>query len=349
MYIPKRPYLRLFSVTLSLFLTLVPSSLEAAKRDLQDIKIIAAEKLTYKDGFTKLEGAVQMMVDDLLISAPEVNVKDKEKAEFLRDVKVSSEKLNISAKHMEVDLETGLIKIFSGISEIGVPEKSPDIYRIDADLQTIDYKKGFFKAKSNDKQMTATHKDLTVNADEMQGEFKKETRNASKPDKNKKNTEDKTQLDKVVFLGSVIANKKLSQIKADKLFIFPESKIYRAMHNASFIYIEPDKEFRLKGDFLNLEELDNSKYVILASSNSRNGLINFTSPARKLAGRSKFARLYLENENATEVIFTGKCDIRVDNKRIEGEEVYLNNVTKELLSNLNRPKAIILQREKLTF
>ena len=357
MYILSSSYLRFPAIALILFLGSIYSAVEAAKRDLQDIKIIAAEKLTYKDGFTKLEGAVQMMVDDLLISAPEVNVKDKEKAEFLRDVKVSSEKLNIIAKHMEVDLETGLIKIFSGITEIKQNPKTSsvtsessasaelsDIYRIDAEMQTIDYKKGFFKAKSNDKQMTTTHKDLTVIADEMQGEFKENTN--AKADKNTRN---KTQVNKVLFSGSVLATKKLSQIKADKLFIFPEAKLYRALHNASFIYTETGKEFRLKGDFLNLEELDTAKYVVLASSNSKSGLINFTSPARKLAGRSKFARLYLENDNATEVVFTGKCDIRVDNKRIEGEEVYLNNVTKELLSNLNRPKAIILQREKLTF
>lgn len=327
---------------LAFFLTLLfePFSVLAAKgleKGFQDIKIISAEKLTYKDGFTKLEGAVQMLVEDLLISAPEVRVYDKKKAEFLHEVKVSSDKLNIVAKHMEVDLATGLIKIYSGLTEI---KQNQNNYNIDADLQTMDYKKGFFTAKSDGKQMTALHKDLTVTADEMEGQFNPEVKGSPGAS---------SQLDKVLFIGSVIAKKETSEIKSDKLLIFPQQKLYRAIGDASFIYLEPTKEFRLKGDFLNLEELEANKYVLLASTNSSRKLINFTSPARKLAGRAKFARLWLENDNASEVVFTGDCDIRVDNKRIQGEEVYLDNVNKKMLSNLNRPKAIMLKREKLTF
>jgi lipopolysaccharide assembly outer membrane protein LptD (OstA) len=330
-------YLCFLFLLAPLFNSFSVSAAKSSPKGFQDIKIISAEKLTYKDGFTQLEGAVQMLVDDLLISAPEVKVQDKKKAEFLREVKVSSDRLNIVAKHMEVDLATGLIKIYSGLTEI---KQNQSNYNIDADLQTMDYKKGFFTAKSDAKQMTALHKDLTVSADRMEGQFNPEAKD--RPGAS-------SQLDKVLFIGSVIAKKETSQIKSDKLLIFPQQKLYRAIGDASFIYLEPTKEFRLKGDFLNLEELEPNKYVVLASTNSSKKLINFTSPARKLAGRAKFARLWLENDNASEVVFTGDCDIRIDNKRIQGEEVYLDNVNKKMLSNLNRPKAIMLKREKLTF
>lgn len=86
--------------------------------------------------------------------------------------------------------------------------------------------------------------------------------------------------------------------------------------------------------------------MILASSNSAKHLINFSAPKRKLRGKSKFARLWLENEEATEIVFTGNCDIRSDDKRILGEEVYLDNVNKKAFSNLERPKTIILKEQK---
>ena len=327
----------LFFLLASFFNSFSVSAAKSSSKGFQDIKIISAEKLTYKDGVTLLEGTVQILVEDLLISAPEVKVHDKKKAEFLREVKVSSDKLNIIAQYMEVDLASGLIKIHSGITEI---KQNQNNYNIDADLQTMDYKKGFFTAKSNGKQMTALHKDLTITADEMEGQFNPEAQDSPR---------ENSQLEKVLFIGSVIAKKETSLIKSHKLLIFPPQKLYRAIGDASFIYLEPNKEFRLKGDFLNLEEIEPNKYVVLASTNSSRKLINFTSPARKLAGRAKFARLFLENDNANEVVFTGNCDIRVDNKRIQGEEVYLDNVNKKMLSNLNRPRAIMLKREKLTF
>lgn len=319
--------------------------------DLKNIKIISAEKLTYKDKLTKLEGAVEVQLDDLLISAPEVHVKDNEFAEFLHDVKVKSEKLNVVAKYMEMDLVTGIIKIHSGITEIKSnnyskksPENTteikndnnPDVYNIDADLQTINYKTGLFNAKSNHKPITVLHKDMIINSDEMFGQF----------DSEKKDSMSNSKLENVIFVGSVNAKRPKSEIRSHKLILFPQKKLYRAITDASFTYLEPNKEFRLQGDFLNLEELEPNKYVILTSSNSAKRLITFTAPKRKLRGKSKFARLWLENEEATEIVFTGNCDIRSDDKRILGEEVYLDNVNKKAFSNLERPKTIILKEQK---
>lgn len=205
--------------------------------DLKNIKIISAEKLTYKDKLTKLEGAVEVQLDDLLISAPEVHVKDNEFAEFLHDVKVKSEKLNVLAKYMEMDLTTGIIKIHSGITEIKSArhnKNSPDtaietdtnIYNIDADLQTINYKTGLFNAKSNHKPITVLHEDMIINSDEMFGQF----------DSEKKDSMSNSKLENVIFVGSVNAKRPKSEIRSHKLILFPQKKLYRALSNASFTY-----------------------------------------------------------------------------------------------------------------
>ena len=121
--------------------------------------------------------------------------------------------------------------------------------------------------------------------------------------------------------------------------------IYFAFLFALVCFIDKKEKFLIEADFMNLEEHDELKkdYVLLASTTEQDKQVKVLSEKRKLLAYSSLARLWLKDNELQKLVFTGNSDVRFKDKKLQGEEILFNNETKELISNLDRPKAILLK------
>lgn len=294
------------------------------QKGLDDIKIISANKLSYKNNKTLLSGDVIIKVKDIYISSPNVAIEEKKKADFTGSVNINSKDLNLVADRMEIDIKTGYITLFNAKSKI-------KDYKVDSDMQILHLEKGTFKASALDgSHVTTRHEDINVSSDSLVALFEGDGENIN-------------DLLQIKFQGNVIAEKEDSKIMASKLLLYPPIKQYRAINDA--IFINKKEKLIVKANFMNLEENDaeNKDYTLLATSNSESKRVKVLCRKRRLFANSRLTRLWLKNNKVEKIVFSGDSDIRLNDRKLEGEEIVLNNETKELISNLDRPKAILLK------
>ena len=325
MFIPKK-FLNLNLFLLALFtLSLVnPSHAIKLQKGLDDIKIVSANKLNYKNNKTVLTGDVIIKVRDIYISSPNVEIEEKKKAEFTGSVNINSDDLNVVAERMEIDIQTSYITIYNAKSKI-------KDYQIDSDIQILNLEKGTFRAEAiGDSQVETTHEDMNVKSQILEALF----------DGDNENIEN---LNQIKFEKNVLAEKDKSQIIGDKLIVFPQIKQYRVIGNGMFI--NKAEKLLVEAEFMNVEELNSLEkdYTLIAMSNKKDEKVKIVSEKRKLLANSQLARLWLKDNEVEKLVFTGDSDVRVKDKKLVGDEIVLNNESKELISNLNRPKVILLK------
>lgn len=294
------------------------------QKGLDDIKIVSANKLNYKNNKTLLTGDVIIKVKDIYISSPSVEIEEKKKAEFTGSVNINSKDLNVVADRMEIDIKTGYITLFNAKSKI-------KDYKVDSDIQILHLENGTFRAEALEgSHVTTSHEDINVSSERLDALFEGDGENIN-------------DLIQIKFAGNVIAEKKESQIIGNKLLIYPPVKQYRVIDNAMFI--NKKEKLLVEADFMNLEESDseNKDYTLLATSNSESKKVKVLSEKRKLLANSRLVRMWLINNEVDKIVFTGASDVRLNDRKLEGEEIVLNNETKELISNLDRPRAILLK------
>ncbi|MCH2227159.1 MAG: hypothetical protein MK033_05245 [Candidatus Caenarcaniphilales bacterium] len=292
------------------------------KKGLQDIKIVSADKLNYKSDVSILEGNVIIKVKDIYISSPKVKIYEKKKAEFLESVNVNSTDLNVIAEKMDIDIVTGLITIYKANSTI-------KDYNVESDLQTLNIDEGIFNAKANfGKTVTTKYEDIEINSKRLEALF----------DSKDNDIKDVIQ---IKFSNNVIATKNESRINGETLMIFPKEKLYRVIDDA--IFFDDKEKLIVEADFMNIEEQSPKDFVLLASSKSKKNKVKVISQPRKLIAKSRLTRMWIKNEEVEKLVFTGAADVKLKDRKLVSEEVLLNNSTKELVSNIERPKAILLK------
>ena len=305
-------------------MSLIPAQAIKVEEGLDDLKIIAADELNYKDNTMLLSGNVIIQIKDIRIASPKVSLEQKKKAEFTGSVHVSSTDLDLLADRMEIDIPSAFITLFSANSKI-------QDYEIISDVQTLNLDQGIFRAEAlEDSEVLTKYEDMNVHSGFLEVLFEAEN-------------EELEDLNQIKFEREILAEKEKSELRGDKLLIFPKLKQYRVIGEASFL--DKKEKFLIEADFMNLEEQDELKkdYVLLASTTEQDKQVKVLSEKRKLLAYSSLARLWLKDNELQKLVFTGNSDVRFKDKKLQGEEILFNNETKELISNLDRPKAILLK------
>lgn len=321
---------------------------EAAKlmnsKNFNDIKIISAEKLNYKDGNSTLIGNVKVKLGDFIISAPRVFIDSDQdenpiRARFEQGVLLSSEDLNISAPRMEIDVPNSLFKCFASEEELVhtviLSDKPSDIY---AKYQEYDLENGFGRASS--KENLSAEEARTIQEHEqirfISDDFN--IRSASMEFKFANNDK----IEYVDFLTNVVALAESQRIESQDLLYFPKTEIIKASDTVKILHLKDLRANYLFADFAIYEK---KKHLLSVFSKGLDRTAEIHS--ENVFGKSRQILVVLNEKNeAQTAILSGNAYAQYKDKSVLGQEILFDIPNQKLETIVGRPHSQILKASK---
>lgn len=313
-------------------------------KNFDEIKIISAEKLNYKDGNSTLIGNVKVKLGDFIISAPRVFIdSDKDenpiKARFEQGVLLNSEDLRITAPRMEIDVPNSLFKCFADDQElvhtIILSDKPSDIY---ARYQEYDLENGFGRASSKEglsleeastiqehEQIRFISDDFNIRSASMEFKFA-----------------DNDKIEYVDFLTNVVALADSQRIESQDLLYFPKTETIKASDTVKVLHLKDLKSNYLFADFAIYEK---KKHLLSVFSKGldRNAEIH----SENVFGKSRQILVVLNEKNeAQTAILTGNAYAQHKDKSVLGHEILFDIPNQKLETIVGRPHTQILKAAK---
>jgi lipopolysaccharide export system protein LptA len=306
-------------------LTAAVNKVKAFTNSASNIKILQADILKYKNKRAILDGNVKISLDNFLISSDHAEYITGKYAKFTGTVIVSSPEMIIEATELYYDLKLEDIKLYNAKT---VLESAEQTYLITAEEQRLDFKNHKVYAtnpisKEKITVIEVNKKDLTIEAYELIADL------------DAKNSK----VEMITFLDDVELLKDGLDLTAQKIFYYPALKQAKAYEQVVAKILKNDKDYLLKADFLMYENDE----VITAMSNSKDRQIYNQSLDLKYFGTANLLRSWLKDGQVILTVYSGNVDLQLNDKKMVGDELILEPLTKNVRSVLGRPKAIWLK------
>ncbi len=307
-------YDRVVSIALLLLFSLLDLAVLAKTSNLiDDFEIIKADKLSFKDKKSSLEGHTKVRVGAYLISADRVEMLSPENSanpseiNFWGSVFLESKDIDIHADHMDYDVPHQKLRCYAPensqvVSEIksnqGLTSKSGTTDILKADYQEFDFIAHKAKAEgrvffdSAERDISSTQAEIEFN--------------------------NKNQINMISFLNQVLLLEKDKRVESNDLQYLPKQKLVRIASNTKILYFtDEQKPLYL---FADLVVLETERQIFSAYSTSRNSHIRLYT-ADAYAEARQVIMNQSQDAKLDQAILTGNAYAQLSDKAIVGEEI----------------------------
>ncbi len=332
--------MRLQPLALVTLLTFSQVAVEAATKKnttkaqvsvIDDFEIVRADKLSFQDNNSVLEGHSQVKVGEYLISSDKVDMVTAPDAanpsniSFTGSVFLESKDIDIKSTRMDYDVKLKQLKCYADGGQVvstikSTQEEASKPAVISSDYQEFDFiankghVQGAVKYDSNDRDITSDEAYIFFVADDA--------------------TKSK-QLHDVNFLNNVVLLEKDKRVESNDLQYLPQQKLVRIASNAKILYFtDEEKPIYL---FADLVVLETDRQVFSAYSTSLDHHIRFYSGDTYAESRQVVMNQTIEGK-PDQAVLTGNAYSQMGDKAVVGEEILFNIAAGTMKTLVKRPQ-----------
>ncbi len=329
------------SLTAILLLALSFASVEAAKKAVADVisdfEIVRADKLSFQDNNSVLEGHTQVKVGNYLISSNKVDMitpadsANPSNISFTGEVLLESKDIDIKSKRMDYDVNLKQMKCYGDGDKVLSTMKSSqedtskpiEPSTISSDYQEFDFiaNKGMANGSvifdSTERDITSSKAYIYFKAD-----------NAKSPKK----------LAAVNFIDQVILLEKDKRVESNDLQYLPQQKLVRIASNAKILYFTDEQKPIFL--FADLVVLETDRQVFSAYSTSQDHHIRLYTDDAYAESRQVVMNQTLDGK-PDQAILTGMAYSQMGDKAVVGEEILFDIKRGTMKTLVNRPQTRI--------
>ncbi len=322
----------------------------AAKKELgsiNDFEIIKADKLSFKDNNSTLEGNAKVKVGEYIISSNRVdmitpaNSPSPTEISFTGTVLLESKDIDIKSNSMQYDVTRKQLKCYSnqdaekvlstiksGPGAASASEGTTQTTTISSTYQEFDFIANRGRAEGS-VVFDSLERDITSNQAEIN--FAQETNSSSR------------KLNSVNFLNEVVLIEKDKRVESNDLQYLPQQNLVRIASDAKILYFNDEQKPIYI--FADLVVLETDRQVFSAYSTSPDHHIRlYTNDAYGEA------RQVVMNQNIDgkpdQAILTGKAYSQLGDKAVTGEEILFNIADGTMTTLINRPQTLVFTSTK---
>ena len=315
--------------------------MEAAKKPVADVisdfEIVRADKLSFQDNNSVLEGHTQVKVGDYLISSNKVdmvtpaNSANPSNISFTGEVLLESKDIDIKSKRMDYDVKLKQMKCYGdGDKVLSTIKSSPEDSSKPLEPSTIssDYQEFDFianKGMANGSVIfDSVERDIT--SEQAYIYFKADGAKAAK------------NLSEVNFLNQVVLLEKDKRVESNDLQYLPQQKLVRIANNAKILYFTDEQKPIFL--FADLVVLETDRQVFSAYSTSLDHHIRLYTTDAYAESRQIVMNQTLEGK-PDQAVLTGMAYSQMGDKAVVGEEILFNIAQGTMKTLVKRPQTRI--------
>lgn len=302
---------------------------------INDFEIVRADKLSFQDNNSVLEGHTQVKVGDYLISSNKVdmvtpaNSANPSQISFTGEVFLESRDIDIKSKRMDYDVNLKQMKCYGDGDKVlstMKPSQEDASKPVQSSIISSDYQEFDFIANkgmangsvifdSAERDITSEQAYIYFNANE----------------KAKK-------LAAVNFVKQVVLLEKDKRVESNDLQYLPQQKLVRIASNAKILYFtDEQKPIYL---FADLVVLETDKQVFSAYSTSQDRHIRLYTTDAYAESRQVVMNQTLDGKPNLAVL-TGMAYSQMGDKAVVGEEILFNIAQGTMRTLVDRPQTRI--------
>jgi len=302
---------------------------------IRDFEIVKADKLSFQDNNSTLEGHTQVKVGEYLISADKVdmitppNAADPSQINFVGSVFLESKDIDIKSTRMDYDTKLKQLKCYAdGVQVVSTVKtvqeaKSSGPATISSDYQEFDFIANKGRAEGAVKY-DSSERDIT--SDEAYIYFASDEANTSK------------ELSSVNFLNQVVLLEKDKRVESNDLQYLPHQKLVRIASNAKILYFTDEQKPIFL--FADLVVLETDRQVFSAYSTSRDSHSRLYTDDAYAESRQIVMNQTLDGK-PDQAVLTGMAYSQMGDKAVVGEEILFNIAAGTMKTLVNRPQTLI--------
>ncbi len=304
---------------------------------INDFEIIKADKLSFQDNNSVLEGNTKVKVGDYIISSDKVDMITPEGASsptdinFLGKVLLESKDINITSQRMQYDTTRKQLKCYAEGGEKVLstmkpsqedPSKQVQASTISSNYQEFDFIANNGRAEGS-VVFDSAERDIT--SEQAQIFFVDDETGKSK-------------LNSVNFLNDVILLEKDKRVESNDLQYLPNQKLVRIASNAKILYFtDSEKPVYI---FADLVVLETDRQVFSAYSISPDHHIRLYTTDAYGEARQVVMNQTVDGK-PDQAVLSGNAYSQLNDKAVVGEEILFNIALGTMKTLVNRPQTRI--------